>query len=75
MVHLIPFGMNRISGFVSLTKYIILQLLDVRHTNPPLVPQHNFIIFQETRRLFFLDIMLYLLNFLILQLTFSNLLE
>jgi hypothetical protein len=30
---------------VSLTKYLILQLLDVRHTNPPIVAQHTFIIF------------------------------
>jgi hypothetical protein len=44
MVHLIPFGMDGISGLVSLTKYLILQLLDIRHTNPPLVPQHTFII-------------------------------
>jgi hypothetical protein len=45
MVHLIPSGMNGISGLVSLMKYIILELLDVRHTNPPLVSQHTFIIF------------------------------
>jgi hypothetical protein len=44
MVHLIPSGMNGISGLVSLTKYHILQLHDVRHRNPPLVPQHTFII-------------------------------
>jgi hypothetical protein len=44
MVHLIPYGMNGISGLVSLTQYLILQLLDVRHINPPLVPQHTFII-------------------------------
>jgi hypothetical protein len=44
MVHLIPFGINRISGLMSLMKYLILQLLDVRHKNPPLVPQHTFII-------------------------------
>jgi hypothetical protein len=44
MVHIIPSEMNGISGLVSLTKYLILQLLDVRHTNPPLVPQHTFII-------------------------------
>jgi hypothetical protein len=45
MVHLIPSGMNGISRLVSLTKYLILQLLDVRHTNPPIVAQHTFIIF------------------------------
>jgi hypothetical protein len=44
MVHLTPSGMNGISGLVSLMKYLILQLLDVRHINPPLVPQHTFII-------------------------------
>jgi hypothetical protein len=49
MVYLIPSGMNGIRELVSLTKYLILQLLDVRHTNPPLVSQHTFIILQETR--------------------------
>jgi hypothetical protein len=49
MVHLIPSRMNGISGLVSLMKYLILQLPDVRHTNPPLVPKHTFIILQETR--------------------------
>jgi hypothetical protein len=44
MVHLIPSEMNGISGLVNLMKYLILQLLHVRHTNPPLVPQHTFII-------------------------------
>jgi hypothetical protein len=44
MVHLIPSGLKGISRLVSLTKYLILQLLDVRHTNPTLVPQHTFII-------------------------------
>jgi hypothetical protein len=44
MVHLIPSGMNGISGLVSLMKYLILQLLDARHTNPPLLPQHTFIV-------------------------------
>jgi hypothetical protein len=45
MVHLILSRMNGISGLVSLTKYLILQFLDIRHTNAPLVPQHTFIIF------------------------------
>jgi hypothetical protein len=75
MVHLIPSGMNGISGFVSLMKYLILQLLDVRHTNHPLVPQHTFIILRETRRLFFLDIVLYLLDLLIFQWASLNLLK
>jgi hypothetical protein len=38
MVHLIPSWMNGIGRLMHLTKYLILQLLDVRHTNPPLVP-------------------------------------
>jgi hypothetical protein len=49
MVYLIPSGMNGISGLMCLMKYLILQLINVRHTNPPLVPQHTFIILQETR--------------------------
>jgi hypothetical protein len=44
MVHLFSSGMNGISGLMSPIKYLILQLLDVRHANPPLVPQHTFII-------------------------------
>jgi hypothetical protein len=64
MVHLIPSWMNGINGFMCFTKYLILQLLDIRHTNPSLVPQHT-IIFRETRRLFFLDVALYFLNLLI----------
>jgi hypothetical protein len=49
MVHLIPSGMNGISRLMCFTKYIILSFLDVRHTNPSLVPQHTFIILRETR--------------------------
>jgi hypothetical protein len=45
MVYLIPSWMNGISGLVSLTKYLILQFIDIRHINPSLVPQHAFIIF------------------------------
>jgi hypothetical protein len=74
MVHLIPSRMNGISGLVSLMKYLILQLLDVRHTNPSLVPQHTFIILGETRLFFFLDVLLYLLDLLIFQLASLNLL-
>jgi hypothetical protein len=58
MVHLIPSGMNGIRGLMSLLKYLILQLLDVRHTNPSLVPQHTFIILRETRRFSLLDVTL-----------------
>jgi hypothetical protein len=38
VVHLIPYWMNGISRLMRFTKYLILQLLDARHTNPPLVP-------------------------------------
>jgi hypothetical protein len=38
MVHLIPSWMNGIGTLVRFTKYLILQILDVGHTNPPLVP-------------------------------------
>jgi hypothetical protein len=38
MVHLILSWMNGISRLMRLMKYLILQLLDARHTNPPLVP-------------------------------------
>jgi hypothetical protein len=38
VVHLIPSGMNGISRLMRFTKYLILQLLGGRHTNPPLVP-------------------------------------
>jgi hypothetical protein len=38
MVHLIPTWMNGIRRLMHFTKYLILQLLDARHTNPPLVP-------------------------------------
>jgi hypothetical protein len=49
MVYLIPSWVNGISGLVSLSKYLILQFLDVRHTNPSFVPQHSFIIFLKFR--------------------------
>jgi hypothetical protein len=45
MVHLIPSWMNGISELVSLTKYFILQLLNIRHTDPSFVPQYTLIIF------------------------------
>jgi hypothetical protein len=45
MVHLIPSWMNGISGFMSLMKYLILQLLDVRHTDPSFILQYTLIIF------------------------------
>jgi hypothetical protein len=41
MVHCIPSLVNKISGLVSLSKYLVLQLLDVRHTYPSFVPQHT----------------------------------
>jgi hypothetical protein len=45
MVHLIPSLMNGISRLMCFMKYLVLQLLDVRHTNPSLVLQHTFFIF------------------------------
>jgi hypothetical protein len=58
MVHLIPSWMNGISGLVSLSKYLFLQLLDGRHTNPSFVPQLTWVIFLQSGLLFFLDIAL-----------------
>jgi hypothetical protein len=74
MVYLIPSWMNGISELMCLTKYLILQLVDVRHIDPSFVPQHS-IIFQKTKRLFFLHVVLYLLDLLIFHLTSSNLLK
>jgi hypothetical protein len=45
MVHLIPSWMNVIGKLMCLTKYLVLQFLDVRQTNPSLVPQLSFLIF------------------------------
>jgi hypothetical protein len=45
---------------VSLSKYLILQFLDVRHTDLSFVPQHTLVIFRKTMRLLLLDIMLHL---------------
>jgi hypothetical protein len=38
MVHLIPSWMNGISRLMHFMKYLILQLLDARHTYPLVVP-------------------------------------
>jgi hypothetical protein len=65
MVHLIPSEMNGISGLLCFIKYLIFQPLDVRHTNPSFVPQHSFNILRKIRRLFFLNVTLYLLDLLI----------
>jgi hypothetical protein len=75
MVHLIPSWMNGLSGLVSLIKYLILQLLDIRHTDPSFVPQYALIILQKSRQLLFLDVALYLLDLLIFHLTSTNLLK
>jgi hypothetical protein len=75
MVHLIPSWMNGIGKVRCFTKYLILQFLDVRHTNPSLVPQHSLLIFQKDMRLLFLDIALNLLDLLIFYLTFLNFLN
>jgi hypothetical protein len=48
-VHLIPSRMNGISGLVSLMKYLFLQFLDIRHTNPSFVPQSTLVIFHKSR--------------------------
>jgi hypothetical protein len=48
MVRLIPSWMNGISGFMSLSKYPILQLHHIRHTNPYFVLQHALVIFQKS---------------------------
>jgi hypothetical protein len=45
MTHCIPYWMNGISSLVSFTMYLILQLLDVRHTDPSFVPKYTLIIF------------------------------
>jgi hypothetical protein len=45
MVHLIPPWMNVISGLMSLSKYLIIQFLDVRHMNPSFIPQNSLEIF------------------------------
>jgi hypothetical protein len=75
MVHRILSWMNGISRLMRFTKYLILQLLDVRHTNPSLVPQHSFLIFRKTGRLFFFDIALNFLDLSVLYLPLSNLLK
>jgi hypothetical protein len=75
VAHLIPAWMNGISRLMCFTKYLIHQFFDVRHTNPSLVPQHSFIILQETRQFFFLDVVLYPLDLLIFQLASLNLLN
>jgi hypothetical protein len=48
MIYLIPSWMNGISELMSLMKYLILQLLDVRHTDLSFVPQHSLIILRKT---------------------------
>jgi hypothetical protein len=75
MVHLFPSWVNGITGLVSFSKYLILHFLDVRHTNPSFVPQYTLIIFQKSRRLLFLDVVFYLLDPLVFQLTLPNLLK
>jgi hypothetical protein len=45
MVHLIPSWVNGISRLMSLMKYLILQLLDIRHTDLSFIPQYTLIIF------------------------------
>jgi hypothetical protein len=75
MVHLIPSWMNGIRRSICFTKYLILQLLDVRHTNPSFVSQHSFIIFWKSKQLLLLDVMLNHLDLLIFPLDLSKSLE
>jgi hypothetical protein len=75
MVHLIPSGMNGISGLVGLLKYPILPFLDIRHTNPSFVPQHTLVVFRKFGKLLFHNIALYSLDLLIFQLTFLYILK
>jgi hypothetical protein len=49
MVHLIPSWMNGISGLVSLSEYLILQLLDAKHTDASFIPQHTLVVFHKSR--------------------------
>jgi hypothetical protein len=48
MVHLIPSWMNGISRFMSLSKYLVLQLLIIRYTDPSFVPQHTLVVFHKS---------------------------
>jgi hypothetical protein len=48
MVRLIPSWMNGISKLVSLTKYLILRFLDVRHIDTSFVPQYTLVIFRKS---------------------------
>jgi hypothetical protein len=47
-VHLIPSWMNGISRLVSLSKYLILQLIDVRYTDPSFVLQYTSVIIHKS---------------------------
>jgi hypothetical protein len=74
-VHLIPSWMNGISRLVSLSKYLILQLIDVRYTDPSFVLQYTSVIFHKSGWLHFLNIALYFLDLLIFWSTFLYILE
>jgi hypothetical protein len=65
LAHLISSWVNGISGLVSLLMYLILQLIDVRQTNPSFVPWHVLVIFCKSEWLLFLDIALPFLNLLV----------
>jgi hypothetical protein len=75
VVHLIPSWVNGISGLVCLSKFLILQFLDIRHTDHSFVPQHTLIIFHKSRQHLFLNLGLYLPDLLVFQLTFLNILK
>jgi hypothetical protein len=65
MVHLIHSWVNGIGRVMGLLKYLILQFLNIRPTNPSFVPQYSFIIFLKFRWFLLLDIALYLLDLLV----------
>jgi hypothetical protein len=47
VVHHIPSWINGISGLVGFLKYLVLQLIDIRHTNTSFVPQHTLVVFHK----------------------------
>jgi hypothetical protein len=59
---------------MSFSEYCVLNLLDIRYTNPPFIPKYTLIIFSETRGLAFGYILLNLLDLLIFKLTLMNIL-
>jgi hypothetical protein len=56
---------------MSFSEYEVLNFFVIQYTDPPLVPQHTLIIFNETRGLAFGYIPLDLLEFFVLLLTLA----